>query len=126
MGLAAGACLALLAGGNWIIRIWLHRTDFHYEGWIWLALSALVLVAVWASCFFELMTIMDRIWPLVAVVLIQGAITVALTWILGARYGVLGGLLALAFPGVALTGWIVPRMAGSLLSAGSPERPEMR
>jgi O-antigen/teichoic acid export membrane protein len=126
MGLAAAACVAMLVGGNWIVRIWLHRTDFQYGGWTWLALSALVLIAVWASSFTELLTIMDRIRPMVAVVLIQGAMTVALTWVLGSRHGVLGALLAFAIPGAALSGWIAPRLAGRLLFADGPPRPRMR
>jgi O-antigen/teichoic acid export membrane protein len=123
MALAAGASLVLLAAGNWLVRVWVHRVDFQYDVWTWIALSVLILSAVWAGCFFELLVIMDRIWPLVAVVLAQGTITVALTWVLGARDGVLGGLLALALPGLALTNWIVPRMAEKLLSPEGTSRP---
>ncbi len=67
------------------------------------------------SSFFELLTIMDCIWPQVAVVLVQGPVTVALTWYLGSRYGIQGALLALTVPSFALAGWIVPLLAWRLV-----------
>ncbi len=110
--LAAGAlCLVIVLGGNAVLRLWLGRQDFQFALPVWFALAALILTAVWASPFFELLTILDRIWPQVAVVLVQGPLTVGLTWYLGSRYGVLGALLALLAPAVAVSGWVVPALA---------------
>jgi O-antigen/teichoic acid export membrane protein len=120
MGLAAAASLVMLAAGNWLVRTWLRRTDFQYDTSTWLTLAALVLIAVWSSSFVELLTIMDRLWPMVTVVLVQGVLTIVLTWLLGGRHGVLGALLAFALPGAALSGWFAPRLAGRLLSSHDP------
>jgi O-antigen/teichoic acid export membrane protein len=112
---AAAVCIVLVAGGNLALRVWLRRQDFQFDTGAWLTLSALILVAVWSSSFFELLTILDRIWPQVAVVLVQGPVTVALTWYLGGRYGIQGALLALTVPSFALAGWIVPLLAWRLV-----------
>lgn len=119
--LAAGlGALGMLVGGNWALRLWLGRPDFQYGPWTWVVLSVLLIVAAWASSFLELMMILDRIWPLIGVVLAQGAATMGLTWILGATHGVLGALLAMTIPAVALTGWMVPRMSRAALQPAGP------
>lgn len=105
---AAVGCLALALGGNAVFRLWLRRTDFHYDPGVWIALAALILVALWSSSFLELMTVLDRIWPQVGLVLAQGAVTVLLTWTLSPRFGVLGALIAMTLPAFALTGLVLP------------------
>ena len=111
MAAAAALCLGIVLGGNAVLRLWLGRQDFQFALPVWLTLAALILAAVWASPFFELLTILDRIWPQVAVVLVQGPLTVGLTWYLGSRYGVLGALLALVTPTVVVSGWVIPALA---------------
>jgi O-antigen/teichoic acid export membrane protein len=126
MLLGLGACALLLAGGNAALRIWLHRADFQFGLATWAALCALLLAAIWASAFLELMMVMDRIWPMIAVVLAQGALTFGLTWVLGPRFGVIGALLAISLPALGLSAWIAPAMARSLLrdrGGGNPSSP---
>lgn len=125
MLVASAACLAILALGNPLMRLWLGRTDFQQSPGVWLTICGLILVATWASSFGEMLTVLDRIWAQVGVVLLQGVATVALTWILGRRLGVLGALVALTVPAAALTGWIMPRLARKLLAgpAESPTQP---
>jgi O-antigen/teichoic acid export membrane protein len=112
---AAALGVVLLLFGNLALRLWLGRQDFQFDPWTWLALAGLILVVVWGTSFFELLTILDRIWPQVAVVLVQGPVTVGLTWYLGGRYGVLGALLALAVPSAVMSGWVVPALAWRLV-----------
>jgi len=124
---ASTLCVVLVLAGNVALRVWLGRHDFQFDGWTWITLSALVLVSVWGSSFFELMTILDRIWPQVAVVLVQGPLTVGLTWLLAPRFGIQGALLAITVPSFALAGWILPVLSWRLvrnraaLTPGSPE-----
>jgi O-antigen/teichoic acid export membrane protein len=121
MAVATAVSAGLLLAGNLALRVWLRRGDFQFDGWAWATFAALILVAAWSSSFLELMTILDRIWPLVGVVLAQGVLTVALTWFLGPRHGVLGALGALALPAAALSGWILPALAWrTVASAESP------
>lgn len=60
-------------------------------------------------------------------VLVNGAITVTLTWLLGGRWGVLGALLAFGATSTFLGTWIYPRMARHVLdgrgagAAGGPD-----
>lgn len=115
MLLAVGACVVMVPAGNLVLRVWLHRTDFQYDLGAWLTLCAYVLIATWASSFGELLTVLDRIWPQVTVVLVQGVLTVGLTWALGPR-GVHGALLAVTVPAALLSGWFLPRLARPLLS----------
>jgi O-antigen/teichoic acid export membrane protein len=116
--LVAGAvCLALVLFGNVALRAWIRRSDFQYDLWVWLTLSALILVAAWASSFGELLTVLDRIWPQVIVVLAQGLLTATLTWFLGASWGVQGALVALTIPAALLSGLFFPRMARPLLTS---------
>jgi O-antigen/teichoic acid export membrane protein len=108
-------CTILVLAGNDLLRLWLGRPDFRFDISVWLALSAYVVAALWGSAFFELLTILDRIWIQVAVVLVQGVLTVALTWALGGRYGVLGALAAVGVPTLVVSGWVMPSLGIALL-----------
>jgi O-antigen/teichoic acid export membrane protein len=112
---AAAFCVLLLLAGNLLLRLWLRRPDFQYGIGTWLVLCVLLLASIWASSFLELMTILDRIWPQVAVVLAQGAATVLLTWWLCRRLGVQGGLLAITVPALAFSAWMLPVISWRLV-----------
>jgi O-antigen/teichoic acid export membrane protein len=112
---ATAFCAILLVGGNLLLRLWLRSSDYQYGLSTWLILCVLVLASVWATSFLELMTMLDRIWPQVAVVITQGAATVLLTWWLGPRLGVRGGLLALTLPAVAFSAVMLPALSWRLV-----------
>ena len=114
---AAGVvgCTVLVVFGNDLLGLWLGRPDFHFAPSVWLALSAYLVVAIWGTSFFELLTILDRIWVQVAVVLAQGIVTVALTWVLGGRFGVLGALAAVGLPTLVVSGGVMPWLGTALL-----------
>lgn len=120
MGLALGGSAVLAVAGNVMLRVWLRRSDVQFSTHVWLVLAAMCIVAVWAAAFGEILNIMDRVWPQVWMVIAQGAATVALTAILGARFGVLGALLAIAVPGFLLSGWIMPVLARRFLNESQP------
>ncbi len=122
MALALGASAVLVLGGNLLLRIWLRRGDGQFGAHVWIAVAVLSIAAVWSTAFIEILTIMDEVWPQVAIVLVQGAATVVLTFALG-RYGVFGALLAIAIPPVAFTSWVVPRLARGLLARLDPSHP---
>jgi len=122
LGLAALVCAAFLLLGNPLLRIWLRRADFRFDVWVWLTLSALVMVSAWVSSFLELMTILDRIWPLVRVVMLQGFLTIGLTWALAPRGGVLGAVISIALPAVVVSGLMLPAMGWRLVTTGTGAR----
>jgi O-antigen/teichoic acid export membrane protein len=103
--------------GNRILRVWLRRDDIAY-GWpVWVTLAALVLAAIWVTTFTDFMWIMDRLWQIVGLALANGAVTIALTWMLAPRYEVLGAILALLAFTATVNVWLVPRLARSLFLA---------
>jgi O-antigen/teichoic acid export membrane protein len=126
VGLAFLIGLGLFLFGNPVLRIWLGRSDFHFSGWVWLTLFVLVMVSAWVSGFLELMTILDRIWPLIAVVFVQGLLTVGLTWAVGSTGGVLGAVLSITLPALAVSGVVLPALGWRLVTGGSgPGRTDM-
>ena len=120
--LAALLCAAFLLFGNPLLRLWLRRADFRFDPWVWLTLCALVMAAAWVSSFLELMTVLDRIWPLVRVVFLQGSLTVGLTWMLAPHGGVLGAVVAIALPAVVVSGLLLPAMGWRLVTTGIKAR----
>jgi O-antigen/teichoic acid export membrane protein len=122
LGLAALLCTGFLLLGNPLLRIWLGRADFRFDVWVWVTLSALVMVSAWVSSFLELMTILDRIWPLVRVVMLQGILTFGLTWALAPRGGVLGAVLSIALPAFIVSGLMLPAMGWRLVTMGTGTR----
>jgi len=120
--LAALLCVAFLLFGNPLLRIWLRRADFRFDVWVWLTLCFLVMVSAWVSSFLELMTILDRIWPLVRVVFLQGLLTVGLTWVLAPRGGVLGAVVSMTLPAVIVSGLLLPAMGWRLVTMATRAR----
>jgi len=117
LGLAAAGGAGMILLGNRILRVWLRRDDIAY-GWpVWVTLAALVLAAIWVTTFTDFMWIMDRLWQIVGLALANGAVTIALTWMLAPRYEVLGAILALLAFTATVNVWLVPRLARSLFLA---------
>ena len=48
---------------------------------------------------------------------LNGVVTVTLTWVLGARWGVLGAVVALGATSTLLGSWVYPRLARTLVAA---------
>ena len=115
MALAAAAAIACVGAGNFAFRLWLHDPQFQFPLPTWCLLAAFILVVVWQSSFLELLMVLDHIYPLISVVLVQGTITVALTWVLSRQHGVAGALLAIMVPCALLSGCLFPWFARAYL-----------
>jgi O-antigen/teichoic acid export membrane protein len=115
MLLALGAAVVLGLGGNLLIRTWLRRSDISFSPAVWGVLAAMVLATCWASAHADLLAIMDRLWVNVALVLVNGAVTVSLTYALAPEFRVLGVVVATAFVAVALYSWALPWLARALV-----------
>lgn len=103
LGIAAVAGLFIIVLGNLLLRLWLRRTDMSFVPGVWLAMAALMLWAMWCTSYAELLSIMDRLWINVVAVLGNGAITLVLTYVLSARYQVLGAVIAMLIPTALVT-----------------------
>lgn len=117
MTIAASAGSGLILGGNFLLRNWLRRTDFHFPLSVWIAEAIFLVGTIWVSSFSDFLVIMDRIWIQVLLVLINGIISVALTVALAPRWGVLGAVAAIAFVTVCFWTWVIPTLVKPILVA---------
>lgn len=115
LGIAAVGGLVMSLLGNTILRVWLGRGDIAFARHVWIALAVLQVSAVWVSTFSEILWIMDRLWILVALVAVNGIVTVSLTWYLAPRFGMLGAIVAVGTVTLLLNTWLNPLLARDLL-----------
>jgi O-antigen/teichoic acid export membrane protein len=108
MSIATTAALILILGGNTLLRVWLHRGDFHFPSSVWIAQGVVLASTVWSTAFGDFLTIMDRIWVQVAMVMINGAITISLTLFLAPRLGLLGAIISIGFTTACFWTWVTP------------------
>lgn len=103
IAIAGVAGLFIVLFGNLLLRLWLRRTDMSFDRSVWLAMAVLMLWSMWGTSYAELLSIMDRLWLNVVAVLGSGTITLVLTYVLSARYQVLGAVVAMAVPTALVT-----------------------
>jgi O-antigen/teichoic acid export membrane protein len=115
LGLAGTGAAGMLLLGNVILRVWLRRSDITFDWKVWAMLAVLQVTAAWVSSYTELLWIMDRLWVLVGLVAINGAVTIGLTWTLVPRRGVFGAFLAVSAVTVLVNTWVVPLLARKVL-----------
>jgi O-antigen/teichoic acid export membrane protein len=121
LGIAAVGGLTMSLLGNTILRVWLGRSDIAFARHVWIALSVLQVTAVWVTTYSELLWIMDRLWVLVALVAVNGAVTISLTWRFAPQFGVLGAVVSLGAVTLIVNSWLIPILARDLLrGTGQP------
>lgn len=113
----AGCALALL--GNSLLRLWLRQSEIVFSPWLWTAMAVLMLASTWVGAYSELLTIMDRLWVQVGLVFGNAAVTVALTWWLAPRLGVLGVVIATGAATVLCLSWAVLPLTRGILRGGA-------
>jgi O-antigen/teichoic acid export membrane protein len=114
-GLAAAAGLLLVFVGNALLRLWLRRVDIAFPQEAWVVLAIAMAASAWVTAHADLMSILDRLWILVGLVLLNGAATIALTYWLAPAHRVLGAIVAFAAVTVVAYSWLVPLLARPLL-----------
>ncbi len=111
----------LVVAGNAVLKVWLGKDAVRFPAPVWLVIAFILVVSAWGTAFSDLLTVMDRIWIQVAVVLLNGAATVGLTIWLAPRIGILGALLANGFVPLLVWSWAGPCISRSLIgSRGHP------
>ncbi len=110
MSIAAAVAFTLVLGGNLMLRVWLHRGDFNFPSSVWIAEGIFLASTIWVASFSDFLIIMDRIWIQVALVLINGVTTIALTLVLAPRLGLLGAIISIGFVTVCFWTWLIPLM----------------
>jgi O-antigen/teichoic acid export membrane protein len=121
LAMAVGAAAVLVLAGNLLLGVWLRRTPVQLDAPVWLALGALMVAATWGSAYSELLTILDRIWVQVGLVVINGACTVGGTYALAPRFGLLGAVVASAMVPALVLSWALPFLARPVLASRGPD-----
>jgi len=76
---------------------------------------------VWVTAFTDFLTIMDRIWIQVTLIMINGIATIGLTLVLAPRLGLLGAVISISFVTVCFWTWLVPLLVQRFFAA-HPEK----
>jgi len=126
MLLAGASAFALIFGGNFFLRVWLHRGDFSFPSSVWIVQGVVLVNAIWGNSFGEFLTIMDRIWIQVAMVLFNGIVTVGLTIVLAPRFGLLGAVISVGFVTAFFWTWLTPLLARPIFNMNSSEISESK
>jgi len=103
LAIAAGGGLVVVLLGNFLLALWLRRTDIVFGRGVWIAMAFLMVGAMWSTSYAELLSIMDRLWLNVVAVFLNGFTALLLTYYLAPRYQVLGAVTALAIPTALVT-----------------------
>lgn len=122
MVFAAIGALVLVLGGNSLLAVWLRRGDIHFSHSVWLGVGVLMIASTWQSAFGDLLTIMDKVWIQITFVVLNGVVTVGLTYVLVPKLGVLGALLAISTVTVLVLSWLMPLIARPIFSAATDAR----
>ncbi len=115
MAMAVVGALGLVVVGDLVLRVWLGRSDMAFGLRVWGPLAVLMVATVWATVYVEFLWIMDRLWPLVGTVLLNGATTIGLTWWLAPTNGVSGAVVASTAFTLLASSWVLPLLARPLL-----------
>lgn len=111
MALATAFGSILVVAGDPLLRLWLGRSDVTPGHGVWATAALMMVVVTWVSAHSDLLTIMDRLWILVGLVFVNGAVTVGLTYLLSPRFTVLGALISTAAITTVAYSWAIPLIA---------------
>jgi O-antigen/teichoic acid export membrane protein len=119
MGLTSFFAFTLVGLGNDLVRLWLRRSDIHFGLDIWSALAILLLSSTWVTAHTDLLTILDRIWIQVILVMFNGIATIVLTLVLSQVLGILGVIAAVGVVTVFGWTWLLPLISRSVLKSAA-------
>jgi len=115
MVMAGVFAAGLILAGNDLLKLWLRLDDVEFAPAVWMVLATYLLTSAWVSAHSELLTVLDRIWVQVSLVLVNGLVTVLFTLWLSPTYGVAGVLVASAFVTTVGWTWVFPLLTRSVL-----------
>lgn len=107
LALAVIAFVLLLTLGNFATGI-ISGANTRFRLPMWAASGFLLLVAVWNSSFNDLMIATDRLRLLMITVLINGLVTICLSYAVAPYLGLIGIVLATAMFSFLVSGWLLP------------------
>jgi O-antigen/teichoic acid export membrane protein len=120
--LAGAAGVVLVVAGNPLLGLWLPGSGIAFTPGVWATLAVVMTAVAWTTAHSDLLSILDRLWVLVALALANGAVTIALTYWLAPAHRVLGAVLSMGAVAVVAYSWIVPWVSRSVLGGGRGAR----
>ncbi|MFO0560133.1 MAG: oligosaccharide flippase family protein [Polyangiales bacterium] len=105
--IAALSIVGYFVVGNLFVRL-LSDRSVEFSAAIWAATAVHLVVALWNISFTDLVIATNRLWPLVYGILANALGTIALSWLLAGRLGLLGVIAAMPVFSVLVTGWLYP------------------
>jgi O-antigen/teichoic acid export membrane protein len=121
--LATAAGLAMVVLGNWVLRVWLRRSDVSFTPMTWGALAVMMIATTRVTAHSDLMTILDRLWVLVLLAFVNGVVTVGLTYWLSPSLRVMGVVVATGAVTVVVYSWLLPWMTRSMVRGAADAHP---
>jgi O-antigen/teichoic acid export membrane protein len=114
--IAAVSVVLLLTLGNTVAGL-IGGSGISFTWKMWAASGFLLLVAVWNSSFNDLMIAADRLRLLVITVLINGLVTITLSYTIAPYLGLVGVVFATAAFSFLISGWLLPWACRDLVKA---------
>lgn len=108
MGLALLAAAGFLLLGRIVLQLWLKERAPVLGMQAWGALSLMLVASVWSSVFGELLMIFGHARAMIPAVLLNGAVTCGLTYLLVGPYGMAGVFFATGFFSAVVLSWWMP------------------
>jgi O-antigen/teichoic acid export membrane protein len=108
-----------LVGGNLATGL-LSQQAVRFDWPVWAMAGLLLVVGCWNGTYNHLFMAIERLWTLVLLILLNGVVTVGLTYLLAGRYGVLGVLIAITTFSLVVTSWLLPYLSRDVFRARPP------
>ncbi len=108
-----------LAFGNLATGL-LSKQAVRFEWPVWAMAGLLLIVGCWNGTYNNLFMAIERLWTLVLLILLNGLVTVALTYLLASRYGLLGVLIAITTFSLLVTSWLLPFLSRDVFRTTKP------
>lgn len=105
----------LVVGGN-LFSTLIGGKEMVFSLEMWASSGFLLLVSVWNGSFNDLMIATDRLRLLVVTVLINGLVTIVLSYTLAHYFGLVGILLATATFSLVISAWLLPWVCRDLIA----------
>jgi O-antigen/teichoic acid export membrane protein len=112
----AVVCAVLLVTAGNFATVLIGGHDIKFSWNMWAASGFLLLVAVWNGSFNDLMIATDRLRLLVITVLINGFVTIGLSYTMAPHLGLVGVVLATAAFSLVVSAWLLPWACKDLLA----------
>jgi O-antigen/teichoic acid export membrane protein len=98
----------------------LSKQAVHFSWQVWGMAGLLLIVGCWNATYNNLFMAIERLWTLVLLILLNGLVTVGLTYFLAGPLGIVGVLIAITTFSLVVTSWLLPFLARDVFRTARP------